>query len=170
MAMRRSIGAHHSSIEIAPVGHSRTALSTAARSPSGGVTIRTCSAPSSPIWNTSGAASTQSPWRSQMLKSTTTFMSSPSGFRRDELAATESLAGPCPASVVPLVSVSSLAVACFFPCLSCHPCPPCLLLVGHYYSWWRGTADRQWDVDRVQDARRGSRLNKTPLRALELRG
>ena len=46
-----------------------------------------------------------------MLKSTTTFMS---------------LAGPCPASVVPLVSVSSRAVACFFPCLSYLPCLPLL--------------------------------------------
>src|ERR1700687_4781929 len=51
---------------------------------------------------------------------------------REELGATESLAGPCLASVVPLVSVSSPAVACFFPCLSCHPCLPCLLLLRHF--------------------------------------
>src|SRR5687768_11915254 len=40
------------------------------------------------------------------------------------------LAGPCPASAAPLVSVSAPAVACSFPCLSCHPCLPCLLLLG----------------------------------------
>src|ERR1700730_5197113 len=34
----------------------------------------------------------------------------------------------CRASSAPLVSVSSTAVACSFPCLSCHPCLPCLLL------------------------------------------
>jgi hypothetical protein len=42
------------------------------------------------------------------------------------------LARPCPASVVPPVSVSSSAVACSFPCLSCRPCLPCVLLVGRY--------------------------------------
>src|SRR5438874_6761145 len=39
----------------------------------------------------------------------------------------ESLAGPCPASFAPPVSVSSAAVVCSFPCPSCHPCLPCLL-------------------------------------------
>src|ERR1700688_1830549 len=34
----------------------------------------------------------------------------------------------CRASSDPLVYVSSTAVACSFPCLSCHPCLPCLLL------------------------------------------
>src|SRR6185503_14646111 len=43
--------------------------------------------------------------------------------------ATEFLAGPCPASFAALVSVSSAAVVCFFPCPSCHPCLPCLLLI-----------------------------------------
>jgi hypothetical protein len=50
------------------------------------------------------------------------------------IPATESLAGPCPASFVPLVSVSSPAGACFFPYLSCHPCLPWPLLFSHYDS------------------------------------
>jgi hypothetical protein len=37
---------------------------------------------------------------------------------------TESLAGSCAASFVPLGSVSALAVFCSFPCLSYHPCLP----------------------------------------------
>ena len=45
---------------------------------------------------------------------------------------TESLAGPCPASLVPPVSVSSAAVVCSFPCPSCHPCLPCLLLITRH--------------------------------------
>src|SRR5205809_3788580 len=36
--------------------------------------------------------------------------------------------GLCRASFAPLVCVSSIAVACSFPCLSCHPCLPCSLL------------------------------------------
>jgi hypothetical protein len=56
--------------------------------------------------------------------------------RRDAavIAPTESLAGPCPVSVVPLVSVSAVAVACPFPCLSSRLCLPCLPLAGHYAS------------------------------------
>ena len=50
------------------------------------------------------------------------------------IPATEFLAGPCPASFAARVCVSSPAVACFLPCLSCHPCLPCLLLSGHYDS------------------------------------
>src|SRR5580704_4977927 len=44
------------------------------------------------------------------------------------LPATASWPGLCRASAAPLVCVSSPAVACSFPCLSCHPCLPCLLL------------------------------------------
>jgi len=43
---------------MAPVGHSRTALSTFARRACSGVSFNTCSWPSSPISKTSGAAST----------------------------------------------------------------------------------------------------------------
>ena len=48
------------------------------------------------------------------------------GFTRFLLRA--SWTGLCRASSAPLVSVSSTAVACSCPCLSCHPCLPCLLL------------------------------------------
>src|SRR4029450_186413 len=51
-----------------------------------------------------------------------------------ELPARESLAAPCPASFAPPVSVSSAAVVCSFPCPSCHPCLPCLLLFSHHDS------------------------------------
>src|SRR6185436_16303199 len=37
---------------------------------------------------------------------------------------TKSVAGACPASVVPLASVSALAAFGSFPCLSYHPCLP----------------------------------------------
>src|SRR4029077_8649323 len=51
-----------------------------------------------------------------------------------DLPARESLAGPCPASFAPPVSVSSAAVVCSSPCPSCHPCLPCLLLFSHHDS------------------------------------
>jgi hypothetical protein len=44
--------------------------------------------------------------------------------RRRRPHPTESLAGSCPASFVPLASVSALAVFGSFPCLSYHPCLP----------------------------------------------
>ena len=47
------------------------------------------------------------------------------GFTRFLLRA--SLPGLCHASSAPPVSVSSTAVACSFPCLSCRPCLPCVL-------------------------------------------
>lgn len=37
--------------------------------------------------------------------------------------------GPCRASSVPLVCVLSPVAACSFPCLSSHPCLPCVLLL-----------------------------------------
>jgi hypothetical protein len=48
--------------------------------------------------------------------------------RLHAVPATASWPGLCRASSAPLVSVSSTPVACSFPCLSCHPCLPCLLL------------------------------------------
>src|SRR5688500_5722871 len=54
---------------------------------------------------------------------------------RDRLACfllRSSWPGLCRASFVPVVCVSSTDVACSFPCLSCHPCLPCLLLSNTY--------------------------------------
>jgi hypothetical protein len=51
-----------------------------------------------------------------------------------ELRSTAFLAASCPASFAPLVSVSSAAVACSFPCPSYHPCLPCLLLFSRHDS------------------------------------
>src|SRR5215208_5725957 len=80
-----------------------------------------------------------------------------------ELRSTANLAASCPASFAPLVSVSSAAVACSFPCPSYHPCLPCLLLFSRHDSLRRvrlkltratssGPARVGARVDRCEDA------------------
>src|SRR4029077_19578164 len=71
-----------------------------------------------------------------------------------DVSSTKSWAGRCPVSSVPLVSVSSPAVVCFFPCLSCHPCLPCSLFFSLF------DASGRVSVNRRARLRRGASLRR----------